>query len=681
MTSKSLIFTILGVNKSGPAMKAAAAGVNYLGGVFTKVGGIVGGEFGNAISTAGQGLEDFSGHSIKAAQKLQIAGGIVTGLGLAVTAMGSKEAQASAQLRKSIEDSGHSYDKYDKQIEAAIKRGEDLDHNSVDVQQALAKITTATGSPTIALQRMSLVEDLAADKHTTLADAAGMVARILGGSGGRTLKQYGITMAAVVNPTTAVTSAQKALLAANNKLHAAQQKLNDAETIAHSKKTLTVADELRLRNARDAVTTATGGVTNAEKNLATAQHAGATNTKNADAALDQLSAKLKGQASASVDNFGSQVDIVKTKVEDWIDTMGAKFGPAISAFGGVVQVGGVALEVWNDRQATLKAAAEAATTATEAETVAQVGLDGAMDANPIGLVALALGALAAVVGGTVLLAGTQKNTVATADFTTALEGNTAAIAKNEKAVAAKALADSGALQTAARYGISTQLVVSAALGNAKSQRAVAAAVDAAKASLQNQIDKLPQGTKATEYNTAALQRQQQKLDALAGSTTNVSKQLVDATNKQNLLNGAMGGSVMSAQDEKKALDALEKSIQAAHNASPNGYVYEGGTLVPVHGAAPKASSSAKKPHLALGGIVNPRRNGVDVTVGEAGKREAVVPLPSGFDLSSLATGRSVTNVYHVTVKGGLIREKSMIRDLQRTKNRVQLRGGIAKGPF
>jgi hypothetical protein len=59
------------------------------------------------------------------------------------------------------------------------------------------------------------------------------------------------------------------------------------------------------------------------------------------AALDTLGQKLSGQASASADTFNGHLDAMKTKLEDMAASMGAKYGPAITAVGSAMAgVGG-----------------------------------------------------------------------------------------------------------------------------------------------------------------------------------------------------------------------------------------------------------------------------------------------------------------------------------------------------
>lgn len=62
---------------------------------------------------------------------------------------------------------------------------------------------------------------------------------------------------------------------------------------------------------------------------------GNTSAQAADA-LGKLAAKLDGQASASVDNFGGKVDIIKAKIGDWVGEVGQVAGPALQVLGGAI---------------------------------------------------------------------------------------------------------------------------------------------------------------------------------------------------------------------------------------------------------------------------------------------------------------------------------------------------------
>jgi hypothetical protein len=195
-------------------------------------------------------------------------------VGALLTAAGSKEKQATDQLRASVDATGGSYEDYAGKIEKVVRREENFAHSAVDTKTALQVLTQATGDEQKALDSMQLVTDLAAAKHISLADAAAQVAKILAGKGGKTLAQYGIVMK-----------------------------------------------------------------TNAD------------GTKDVADAVTQLGDKLKGQGAASMDNFGAKVDIVKTKLTDFVGEVGQKVGPALTVAGTVIGVVSGGLDILAARSA------------------------------------------------------------------------------------------------------------------------------------------------------------------------------------------------------------------------------------------------------------------------------------------------------------------------------------------
>ena len=197
MPSKDLSFVLLGEDRSASKAMTGAADTaekttGRIGQAFGKVGHIVGGEFGEVLSKAGEGLAQVGEHSGKMSTAMLVGGGAVTGLGVALQVMGSKDKQAADQLQRSVVDSGHSWESYKEDVESAIKKQEGFGHSAVDTQEALRKLTQATNDPQKALENMGLVADLAAARHVSLSDASGLVTKILGGKGSRTLAEYGI---------------------------------------------------------------------------------------------------------------------------------------------------------------------------------------------------------------------------------------------------------------------------------------------------------------------------------------------------------------------------------------------------------------------------------------------------------------------------------------------------------
>jgi hypothetical protein len=167
---------------------------------------------------------------------------------------------------------------------------------------------------------------------------------------------------------------------------------------------LAAARHIKLSDAADLVDKVISG-----KGTRTLQDYGITlgtskdKTKNAEDALASLGKKLDGQAGASMNNFGAQVGVVKTKIEDWAAIMGQKVGPVLTALGPVISIVGVGLELMKTRQLAATAASLVSTTVTEGETaategaaVAQRGFNLAMLANPIGIV---IGVIVLLVAG------------------------------------------------------------------------------------------------------------------------------------------------------------------------------------------------------------------------------------------------------------------------------------------
>lgn len=232
-----------------------------------------------------------------AALKLGVAG---LTAGTFLTALGDKERQASAQLEASITAAGQSVDDYTVKIEAAVKAGENFGTSAVDTKTALTTLVGAYGDTGAALNRMQLVEDLAAARHISLASAADLVAKVHAGS-------------------------TKAL------------KLFDIQVGQN-----------------------------------------ADGTKNYEGALDSLSKKVSGQASASVQGFTGLLEQLRAKLEDAAASFGEKYGvqiqtaaAALTVFGGVASGIGTIIE-------KVKLAHDAAAAAADGEALSEITLGGAL---------------------------------------------------------------------------------------------------------------------------------------------------------------------------------------------------------------------------------------------------------------------------------------------------------------
>jgi hypothetical protein len=72
----------------------------------------------------------------------------------------------------------------------------------------------------------------------------------------------------------------------------------------------------------------------------------------------------------------------------------------------------------------------------------------------------------------------------------------------------------------------------------------------------------------------------------------------------------------------------EKIAQAVATAIANPFVAVAGMVAAAAAVAFIANAALSKPKMAKGGIIMPTPGGTDVTVGEAGSHEAIIPLNS-----------------------------------------------------
>jgi hypothetical protein len=124
------------------------------------------------------------------------------------------------------------------------------------------------------------------------------------------------------------------------------------------------------------------------------------NTKSVAAhtqAINELAAKLHGQASAAADTFTGHLDAVKAHLEDVAASFGQKYGPAITAAGTAMAGLGATIEVTRTVLGLFTTAEEGAAAGADALAASELTADAAgigMIAT-VGLVGLALVALAA----------------------------------------------------------------------------------------------------------------------------------------------------------------------------------------------------------------------------------------------------------------------------------------------
>ena len=386
MAGPSIMVRILGdltgLQKSvGDSGKSAEGAASKIHGAFSTVLGQLNstgvlGPFGESLATVDEAFSKIAEHGKDVGQAMIGVGGALAGVGLGLQALGSKDQAAHQQLQAAVEATGKSYDDYEKKIESAIKSQENFGHSASETQDALRILTTATNDPAKALQYLGEASDIAAAKHESLGQAATDLGKVYNGNT-KLLKEFGIVIAKQPNYSKAAASAAKQEQAATDNLAHAKRTLADIEEEDAGKKKLTVGQAIQLRNAEEAVTTATEKAKTAHQNLANAQDQAKKSAGQQTDAVALLGTKLKGQAAAAADTFTGKIDALKTKFEDSAATIGQKYGPAITAAGAGMSVLGTVTTTATaivtkitEAQKAAKAAQEAATAATEAGTVA-----------------------------------------------------------------------------------------------------------------------------------------------------------------------------------------------------------------------------------------------------------------------------------------------------------------------
>jgi hypothetical protein len=369
------------------------------------------GPFAGALNSIDDGFSRLEEHGHRLGQSMLVLGGVLGGVGLGLTALGSKDQAARQQLQAAIAATGAAWDDYDKQVEAAIKHNERFGDSAAETQNALQILTQATGSPQKALDLLGETADLAAAKHESLTEAATQLGKVYNGST-KLLKEFGITVDNVKGATRDAETATRAAQAADTRAAAAKQRLADLEEIDATRKKLTAAEAIALRNAQQKATTAAAAAVGAHQKLTAAQTAAQKATASQTGAVTQLGNKLAGQASAQSNTFLGHLKAIGTALEDQAAQIGQKYGPQIDFLANSFSVVGGVISVFtrNTKAATAatrdaKVATEELTAASKEATIAmrlQAAAEALADAlglpliATVGLIVLAVAALVAI---------------------------------------------------------------------------------------------------------------------------------------------------------------------------------------------------------------------------------------------------------------------------------------------
>ena len=380
--------------KGDGVAKSMSAGFSTMLAAVNRTGVL--GPFGEALDGLNETVETIIENGKKIGPSIAAAGTALAGIGLGLTALGSKDQAAHQQLAAAVDATGGSYDDYEKQVESAIKSQEKFGDSANVTQDALTALVEATHNPTKALSLLSTATDVAAAKHENLQQAAVDVGKVYNGNT-KLLKEFGITVDKTGSSTKGLETATTKANAADKALTAAKQHLADVEAIDAGKKHLTAAEAINLRNAQQKVTDATATAKGAHEKLTAAQDAAKKSAGKQTDATTLLANVTKGQAAAAADTFTGKVNAVKTKLEDTASSIGQKYGPALTTAGTVTAGLGGAFQATQGIMGHFQKASEDAKDAVKdvqgAEEGAQAASGLLAGASGIGLILLAIAAL------------------------------------------------------------------------------------------------------------------------------------------------------------------------------------------------------------------------------------------------------------------------------------------------
>lgn len=394
---------------------------DQVNGSFKKGGGAASSAFGTVISSSQgalgplaevynkvQGLGTVFTESGKSAgSAFAKIGAASIGLGALLGTISSKDKEAMAQLKVSVQNTGTAFDEsLKKKIEDATSAGRKLGFSTPQTVQALNRLTLATHDPAKALAALSLAQNISAVRHVDLARAATLVGQAVNGAG-RGLKPYGIVIESNAKSLTKLTSDTKAHTGATDALAKAQQKLKDflainaaktgsggdaslaAEkatvrvtaaqdsynkaldkfgpgstqaTLASAKLNvaqrsasdlltkgvagtgLSVTKQIQLRKAQDAVTAAQAKATLTGKTLSEQQKTNAKVGDQFNQVLTKGNKILGGQAAAAASSFSGHLRVIKAQVENQVSSIGGKLVPVLVTAGPALLGVGAVLE-------------------------------------------------------------------------------------------------------------------------------------------------------------------------------------------------------------------------------------------------------------------------------------------------------------------------------------------------
>lgn len=196
MADVSLRYLLYGEDKTASkAVKKvgedAESTASKLSGAIGRMGSVVGGEVGDLLDRAAQGMSALDGRGDRLGKRLVMVGSVAAGAGLAMQQMAAGDVEAQNRLEAAINATGKSVDDYADSVDSLVSAQVKWGNTDGDVKNALTKLVDAYRDPTKALERMQLATDLAAAKTISLGEAASLVGRAHNGSA-RVFREFGV---------------------------------------------------------------------------------------------------------------------------------------------------------------------------------------------------------------------------------------------------------------------------------------------------------------------------------------------------------------------------------------------------------------------------------------------------------------------------------------------------------
>ena len=271
--------------------------------------------FGNTFKKMSLSMDEASASGTGLIEKMKLLGAVTIAVGAAaavgIAVEGVKQyeklSDAVSTLKTQVQDVGTSFKSVSPQIQAMDQAMVHFGHDSADTDTALADLIRATGSVSKSMKDMTLVSNMAAFSHTSLAAASQNLNSILAGSS-RTLREYGINANVTASDLHAQQMAQEALVKA-------QQNYNSVSAEA-------AAGQLSSASGMATVTKATTALRDAHIAVNQAENSG-------NHILSILSERMKGQAASAADTLSGRIATLRASMDNWAASVGGKVVKAL----------------------------------------------------------------------------------------------------------------------------------------------------------------------------------------------------------------------------------------------------------------------------------------------------------------------------------------------------------------